>query len=78
MGNSVTNAVLSFIHDGYLMKELNKSIILVPKVSIPETVKYFRPIKSCNMVYKIISKVRVNRIKNLSWILLSHIPKCYH
>nr|GFA46096.1 hypothetical protein [Tanacetum cinerariifolium] len=50
--------------DGKLLKEVNATVIsLVPKISTPRRVSDFRPIACCNVVYKCISKIMVNRIK---------------
>lgn len=38
-------------------------IVLIPKTDHPETIKQFCPISLCNVVYKIIAKVLVNRLK---------------
>ena len=47
-----------------MLKELNKAeIVLIPKVKEPETVTQYIPISLCNFMYKVISKVMVNRIK---------------
>lgn len=38
------------------------SICLIPKSENPQNIKHFWPISLCNMSYKIVSKVLVNRI----------------
>jgi hypothetical protein len=40
-------------------------ICLIPKVNKPEFVNQFRPISLCNVSYKIITKIIVNRLKPL-------------
>jgi hypothetical protein len=40
-------------------------ICLIPKVDRPEFVSQCRPISLCNVSYKIITKVMVNRLKNI-------------
>ena len=61
---SVVQAVNGFFHRGFMLRELNKTnIVLIPKVKAPENVTQFRPISCCNFAYKIISKVLVNRLK---------------
>lgn len=43
----------------------NTSIVLIPKVQGPESIRSYHPISLCNSVYKIISKVLVGRIRPL-------------
>lgn len=43
----------------------NTSIVLIPKVKQPENLKEFRPISLCNVIYKVISKCLVNRLRPL-------------
>ena len=41
------------------------TIVLIPKVKNPQSIKEFRPISLCNVIYKIISKCLVNRLRPL-------------
>ena len=38
---------------------------MIPKVQNPETMKEFRPISLCNVLYKIIAKVLANCLKKI-------------
>lgn len=58
--------VTDLFRTGKLLKKLNNTfIVLVPKVQDPIHMTDFRPISFCNIVYKIFSKVLVNRLKPL-------------
>ncbi|GMH16976.1 hypothetical protein Nepgr_018817 [Nepenthes gracilis] len=66
VGPSVVDAVQDFFTHGRLLKQINATCIsLIPKVKAPSKVGDFRPISCCNVVYKIISKIIANRIKNV-------------
>lgn len=48
------------------LEEMNETdIVLIPKIDRFEWVSQFRPISLCNFAYKIISKMIVNRMKNI-------------
>ena len=60
----VCNAIQAFFHSGSLFKAFNHTFITpIPKLPNPEEVSHFRPISLCNVFYKIISKILVNRLK---------------
>ena len=66
VGNDVTKTVLDALNSGYVHESLNATFIaLIPKVKNPKKVSNFRPISLCNVVYKLISKVVVNRLKKI-------------
>ena len=46
-------------------------ISLIPKQSGPETVSQYKPISLCNTVYKIVTKILVQRLKPLLPSLIS-------
>ena len=74
----IFNSTQDFFHSGSLLKALNKTfIILIPKVSVLEEVTQFRPISFCNVTYKIITKIKVNRLKPLMNSLISPFQNAF-
>ena len=64
VGKDVTSMVLNALNSGVVHESLNPTFIsLIPKIKNPKKVSDFRPISLCNVVYKLISKVLVNRLK---------------
>jgi hypothetical protein len=41
------------------------TVVLIPKVDLPAKVTYFRPISLCNVVYKVLAKCLVNRLRHI-------------
>jgi hypothetical protein len=53
-----------FFCDGVLPDGVNNTtIVLIPKGNNPGELKEFRPISLCNVIYKLISKCIVNRLR---------------
>ncbi|KAL0420749.1 UNVERIFIED_CONTAM: hypothetical protein Slati_3097800 [Sesamum latifolium] len=68
----VTRAIMEFFRTGRLLKQVNSTLIsLIPKVNTPTVVAEFRPISCCNVLYKIITKVIVQRMRGVLDKLIS-------
>ena len=66
VGNNIIDMILNVLNHNIPIPELNKTnIFLIPKISNPKRMTNFRPISLCNVVYKLISKILVNRLKPL-------------
>ena len=71
-------SVKAFFHSGSLLKSLNHTYItLIPKMNNHDEVTHFRPISLCNVTYKIISKILVNRLKPLMDKLISPFQNAF-
>nr|GEW30501.1 hypothetical protein [Tanacetum cinerariifolium] len=65
IGSDICLAVKDFFKKGNIFGELNATLIaLVPKIDTPNKVSDFRLITCCNVLYKCISKILTNRIKD--------------
>ncbi|KAK4384297.1 hypothetical protein Sango_3074700 [Sesamum angolense] len=68
----VSKAIRDFFKTGRLLKQLNATLLtLIPKVRNPQSVAEFRPISCCNVIYKVITKILVSRIRKILDHLIS-------
>ena len=62
----MTRFGLKFFETGVLAEGMNDAmLVLIPKVLKPEKIIQFRPISLCNVLFKIITKMMVLRLKHL-------------
>ncbi|GAU14634.1 hypothetical protein TSUD_96980 [Trifolium subterraneum] len=63
-GDEVFAATKVWLERGYFPSSLNDTnICLIPKCDSPTSIKDYRPISLCNVLYKMVSKLLANRLK---------------
>lgn len=73
VGEQVTLVVLNFLNECMFDNCINFTYIaFILKIKCPILASDFRPISLCNIIYKLVSKVLANRLKQ---ILLDIISK---
>ena len=78
VGLNVTDAMLDYLNSRRLLKSINfTNMVLIPKVKAPVNMSHFRPISLCNVFYKIISKVLVNRMKTMLSVVISDCQSAF-
>lgn len=61
----MTNFYLNVLNKGKRIHDINKTnIVLIPKVDAPKNMRQYKLINLCTIIYKIISRVLVNRFQN--------------
>ncbi|XP_019233638.1 PREDICTED: uncharacterized protein LOC109214193 [Nicotiana attenuata] len=72
ISKQVTDAIREFFLISKMYKPINCSTItLVPKVAKPTTIKEYRPIACCTVLYKMISKVLAARLQKIMAYIIS-------
>jgi hypothetical protein len=68
----IVPAVQKNFETGNMPEGVNDTcIVLIPKIADPESMKDFRPISLCNVIYKTVSKCIVNRLRPLLQDIIS-------
>lgn len=63
-GPKVMNMILGILNNGDNISAINDTrILLVHNIKHPSHIKDLRPINLCNVIYKLVSKVIVNRLR---------------
>ncbi|XP_019260146.1 PREDICTED: uncharacterized protein LOC109238165 [Nicotiana attenuata] len=76
--DEITEAVLKFFATGKLFRAINcTAITLVSKVNKPKSVKEFRPIACCTVVYKMISKILASRMQGIISTIINEAQGLY-
>ncbi|KAK9755357.1 hypothetical protein RND81_01G019300 [Saponaria officinalis] len=59
-------AVEDFFKTSFMPKQANTTLVsLIPKKPVPQTVKDFRPISCCSVVYKTVSRILTGRLEGV-------------
>lgn len=71
IGNSIWQFSSCFLSMGVLPESLNETLlVLIPKVPNPERLTQYRPISLCTVLYKLLTKTLVNRLKSIFNVLV--------
>ncbi|KAI5329450.1 hypothetical protein L3X38_028847 [Prunus dulcis] len=78
VGDDVVGFCLNVLNGGASVKEINHTLLtLIPKVDKPTKVTEFRPISLCTVIYKMISKTIVNRLKPIMPLIISEFQSAF-
>lgn len=78
VGDDIWHLVKEAFINGSSDARLSETLlVLIPKVTHPRCLKEFRPISLCNVTYKIITKVLVNRLRPFLDDLISPLQSSF-
>lgn len=71
VGPDITATCMSWLENENFLTNFNDTtVVLIPKCDNPQSMKDLRHISLCNVVYKILSKVLCNHLKNVLPLLI--------
>lgn len=66
VGDDVAGFVINILHGTEMPDNVNKTnIVMIPKVKHPIEISQYRPISLCNVIYNLVSKAIVIRLKTI-------------
>ncbi|XP_021605634.1 uncharacterized protein LOC110610068 [Manihot esculenta] len=66
VGSQVSAFIIEVLGGREFPDEVNETVLtLIPKIVCPEFISQFRPISLCNVLYKLVTKVLINRLKDV-------------
>lgn len=72
VGDETVNICLQVLNEGRDVVMLNNTLIsLIPKVNNPKGIEEYRSIILCIVIYKIIAKAMINRLKSILFGIIS-------
>jgi hypothetical protein len=74
----VNRVVQAFFENGEMQEGANDTVIvMIPTTKSPEEMKDFWPISLCNVIYKLIAKCLVNRLRPLLHDVISYAQSAF-
>ncbi|XP_042939342.1 uncharacterized protein LOC122274363 [Carya illinoinensis] len=78
IGEDITKAALEILNEGGEIAPINNTfIVLMPKIKNPQKVLEYRPIYLCNVIYKVVSKVLSNRLKEILPLIIATTQRAF-
>ncbi|XP_057747939.1 uncharacterized protein LOC130967135 [Arachis stenosperma] len=78
LSKEVCGVVKQIFEEGCIPGDLGETtVVLVPKVSQPESLNQLRPISCCNFAYKIVTKVLVGRLRKVLDQIISPVQSAF-
>ncbi|XP_072074220.1 uncharacterized protein [Arachis hypogaea] len=78
LSKEVCGVVKQIFEDGNIPEGLGETtVVLIPKVTQPESLNHLRPISCCNFIYKILTRVLVGRLRKVLDAIISSLQSAF-